>query len=58
MDVAGGAGDGEGVGLAGVEGEVKLGSKVGDEAVEEGFGRRRGLGGSCGGESQEDRGAD
>ena len=52
VDVAGGAGDVEGVGLVGVESEVELGGEVGHEAVEDGFGGGdggRGLRGGLGG---------
>jgi hypothetical protein len=56
LDVTGGAGDVEGVGLVGVEGEMELGGEARHEAVEDGFGGldgggvwARGLGGSlCG----------
>ena len=62
LNVAGGAGDVEGVGLVGVEGEVELGGEVGHEAVEDGFGGgdgggRGGLGCGSGGEGEEERGA-
>ena len=54
LNVAGGAGDVEGVGLVGVEGEMELRGEVRHDAVEEGFGwRGGGLGGCCDCESEE-----
>ncbi len=63
VDVAGGAGDVEGVGLVGVEGEVELRGEVRHETVKDGLGwldgcGRRGCGGLGGcGDREEEGGA-
>ena len=54
VDVACGAGDVEGVGLVGVEGEMELRGEVRHDAAEDSFGwRGGGLGGCCDCESEE-----